>query len=456
MDEKALPSRIPYSCKTSSTMTNRWATAVFGFGGILLLGRDVLLRGLLPRLAHSHQDQLVAIATQNYSNNSALNFDWDALPPSRDLVYVPCLEKFQCARLLLPMDWTAPEEHRLDHEVAIAMIKQPADVSILDPRYGEHVAHVGVGGPGKQGISFLSGPSNAHLSSAINGNEPDGKVFDLVSFDQRGVGLSTPRTSCFEDPIARQLWHQLGSVYDGIDVSDGLFDQLWARTMALGKMCDPGNSTSNALALSTVATPFVARDLLAMVEKSGEEREKRANEALARERGAPHGTAAIPQRLRYEPGSELLQYWGFSYRAFLGGTFASLYPDRVGRMIVDGCGDWVDNASGEFHGFLIDTERAWREFFNLCHAAGPDKCALYDERGPGFAQRAVRDLLDDLEADPVVVAEDGMLFPEVFSRKDLVRAVFGSLYGPYRSRKWIRLAETLAALVNGTVTPAVV
>ncbi|KAK2012542.1 hypothetical protein LZ32DRAFT_658812 [Colletotrichum eremochloae] len=451
MDEKALPNAALYSSKRSSTR-KMWATAVLGFGGILLLGRDVLLRGLFPRLAPSHQDQLAAIAAQD--NNSTLYFDWDSLPPSRDLVYVPCLEKFQCARLLLPMDWTAPEERRLDHEVAIAMIKQPANVSILDPRYGGEI-YLNPGGPGAQGTSFLSGSWNAHLSSTINRNGPDGKVFDLVSFDPRGVGLSTPRISCFEDPIARQLWHQLGSVYDGIDVSDGLFDQLWARILSLRKVCDPGNSTSKALALSTVTTPFVARDLLAMVEQSGKEREKRAIQALAREQG-PHGTAVIPQRLRYEPGHELLQYWGFSWGAFLGGTFASLYPDRVGRMIVDACGDWVDNASGEFHGFLVDTDRAWREFFNLCHAAGPQKCALYDEKGPDSMQQAIHDLLDDLETDPVVVSEEGMPFPEVFSRRHLVRAVFGSLYRPYRSRNWIKLAETLAALLNGTITPAVV
>ncbi|EFQ27361.1 hypothetical protein CGRA01v4_04435 [Colletotrichum graminicola] len=451
MDEKALSNATAYHCKRSWTRKKTWATAFLGLSGILLLGRDALLRGLVPRLVvPSHQSQFAAIAVP--SNNSALDFDWDALPPSRDLVYVPCLDKFQCARLLLPMDWTAPEEHWLDHEVAIAIIRQPANISILDPRYGGEV-YLNPGGPGVQGISFLSGGWNANLSSAINGNEPDGKVFDFVSLDPRGVGLSTPRISCFEDPMARQLWHQLGSVYDGIDVSDGLFDQLWARTLSLRKVCDPGNSTSKALALSTVTTPFVARDLLAMVERSGREREKRANEALAREQG-PHGTAVIPQRIRYEPGNELLQVSATG--AFLGGTFASLYPDRVGRMIVDGCGDWVDNASGEFHGFLVDTDKAWRGFFNLCHDAGPEKCALYDERGPGFMQQAIHDVLNDLETNPVVVSEEGILFPEVFSRKDLVRAVFGSLYRPYRSQNWIKLAETLAALVNGTITPAVV
>ncbi|GKT82351.1 alpha/beta hydrolase fold-1 protein [Colletotrichum tofieldiae] len=340
------------------------------------------------------------------------------------------------------MDWTAPEEHWLDHEVAIAMIKQPANVSILDPRYGGEV--------------YLNpGPSNSQLLSAVNGNEPDGKVFDLVSFDPRGIGLSTPRISCFEDPMSRQLWHQLGSVYNGMDASNGLFGQLWARALSLGKLCDPGNSTLKALALSTVTTPFVARDMLAMVEKSGKAREKIACEALAREQKGS-SAVVVPQTLRYKPGSEVLQYWGFSYGAFLGGTFASLYPDRVGRMIADGCGDWVDNASGEFQGFLIDTDREWREFFNLCHAAGPEKCALYDEKGPNAMHQSIHNLLRDLENDPIVVSEEGMLFPEVFARKDLVQAIFGSLYRPYKSKSWITLAETLAALVNGTITPAVV
>ncbi|OHW99364.1 alpha beta hydrolase fold-1 protein [Colletotrichum incanum] len=417
----------------------------------MLLGGNVLLHSLVSRLAPTYRERPATVTTQN---KEKLEFDWGALPPSKDLFYVPCFEKFQCARLLLPMDWTAPEEHWRDHEVAIAMIKQPANVSILDPRYGGEV-YVNPGGPGAQGVSFLTGPSNTQLSSAINGNEPDGKVFDLVSFDPRGIGLSTPRISCFEDPMSRQLWHQLGSVYNDINVSDGLFDQLWARTLSLGKLCDPGNSDFKALALSTVTTPFVARDMLAMVEKSGEERERSARQALARERKA-YSTAVIPQNLRHKPGNELLQYWGFSYGAFLGGTFASLYPDHVGRMIADGCGDWVDNASGEFQGFLIDTDREWREFFNLCYAAGPEKCALYDEKGPNSMHQSIHNLLGDLENDPIVISEERMLFPEIFARKDLVQAIFGSLYHPYRSKSWIMLAETLAALINGTITPAVV
>ncbi|KAJ5012148.1 hypothetical protein K4K57_004659 [Colletotrichum sp. SAR 10_99] len=325
------------------------------------------------------------------------------------------------------------------------MIKQPANVSILDPRYGGEI-FLNPGGPGVQGVTMLTGRLNDHLVNAINSEDPDGKVFDLVSFDPRGVGFPTPRISCFDDPIARQLWHQLGTAYG--DVSVQSFDLLWARARSLEKLCNAGNASSEkALFMSTVSTAFVARDLLAMVEKSGEAREQRTREAMMTLHGADKDFM-VPESLQYQPDEELLQYWGFSYGTFLGGTFASLYPSRVGRMIVDGCGEWEDEASGEFLGFLLDTDNEWSEFFRLCYAAGPDKCAIYNEDGRKAMQKSVADLLETLQTNPISVYEDGMPFPDIFTRDILVQGIFGALYRPYRDSTWVKLAETLSALLN--------
>uniref|UniRef100_L2G4F5 Peptidase S33 tripeptidyl aminopeptidase-like C-terminal domain-containing protein n=2 Tax=Colletotrichum fructicola (strain Nara gc5) TaxID=1213859 RepID=L2G4F5_COLFN len=414
------------------------------------LGVAVVQMASLPFLPWvPAQNDLDGIASypMNKSNNDTY-FDWEAVSPSRDLEYVPCYGRFQCARLLLPMDWTEQEENWHTHEVAIAMIKQPANVSILDPRYGGEI-FLNPGGPGVQGVTMLTGRLNDHLVNAINSEDPDGKVFDLVSFDPRGVGFSTPRISCFDDLIARQLWHQLGTAYG--DVSVQSFDLLWARARSLEKLCNAGNASSEkALFMSTVSTAFVARDLLAMVEKSGEAREQRAREALMTLHGGDKDFM-VPESLQYQPGEELLQYWGFSYGTFLGGTFASLYPSRVGRMIVDGCGEWEDEASGEFLGFLLDTDNEWSEFFRLCYAVGPDNCAIYNEDGPKAMQKSVADLLETLQTNPISVYEDGMPFPDIFTRDILVQGIFGALYRPYRDSTWVKLAETLSALLNGTV-----
>jgi pimeloyl-ACP methyl ester carboxylesterase len=40
--------------------------------------------------------------------------------------------------------------------------------------------------------------------------------------------------------------------------------------------------------------------------------------------------------IRNLTGYERLEYWGFSYGSLLGTMYASLFPDRVGRMVLDG------------------------------------------------------------------------------------------------------------------------
>lgn len=175
---------------------------------------------------------------------------------------------------------------------------------------GEHrQADECAGGPGVQGVTMLTGRLNGQLVDTINGKDAGGKVFDLVSFDPRGVGFSTPRISCFDNLLDRQLWHQLGTTYGDVGSSQRSFDMVWARARSLEKLCGADRVTPDeALLMSTVTTAFVARDMVAMVEKSGEARERRAREVLAGSNGR-EAPLTVPEALRYKPGEELMQYW---------------------------------------------------------------------------------------------------------------------------------------------------
>ncbi len=60
---------------------------------------------------------------------AASDFNWDAITPSHDLEYHECYENFQCARLLLPLDWL---DAASNETIALALIQSPAAVALAD------------------------------------------------------------------------------------------------------------------------------------------------------------------------------------------------------------------------------------------------------------------------------------------------------------------------------------
>tara|TARA_R110002003_G_scaffold534_23_gene20372 strand:- start:3645 stop:4856 length:1212 start_codon:yes stop_codon:yes gene_type:complete len=91
-------------------------------------------------------------------------------------------------------------------------------------------------------------------------------------------------------------------------------------------------------------TPFVARDMLAIVDALGED--------------------------------GLLRFWGRSYSTVLGQTFAAMFPDRVGRILLDSVLRFDDYYSGQWATANRDTEVALLDFFRECIDAGPELCPL--------------------------------------------------------------------------------
>jgi len=78
----------------------------------------------------------------------------------------------------------------------------------------------------------------------------------------------------------------------------------------------------------------------------------------------------------------VLNYWGFSYGSIIGQTFASMFPGRVGRVVLDGVVDATDYSKGTLLNWLQSTDEAFSTFFTYCHLAGPSNCPFYTGTSP--------------------------------------------------------------------------
>lgn len=161
------------------------------------------------------------------------------------------------------------------------------------------------GGPGDSGVDFLLTSSQSILVPVVGTN------FDIVSFDPRGMGRSIPKANCSAGAPNFAVRARAYGL-EGPPLPQAYWDQTFESAKELGAECGAAIGGFDQ-AGPHMSTAVVARDMLSIVDAFS-----------ASERGKDLAN------------STLLNYWGFSYGTFLGETFASLYPDRVGRMALDG------------------------------------------------------------------------------------------------------------------------
>jgi pimeloyl-ACP methyl ester carboxylesterase len=136
-----------------------------------------------------------------------------------------------------------------------------------------------------------------------------GTNFDLVAFDPRGLGRSIPLANC--SASSSNLRRRAFGMY-GPELSTIYWDQTLESAKEFGAECEAAIGGPNG-AGPHMSTAVVATDMLSIVKAfAATERGKRVED------------------------SSLLNYWGISYGTFVGETFASMYPDRVGRVLLDG------------------------------------------------------------------------------------------------------------------------
>jgi pimeloyl-ACP methyl ester carboxylesterase len=293
----------------------------------------------------------------------------------------------QCATADLPMDHDEPGGER----VQIAVARVPA----TDPANRIGSLFFNFGGPGGPAVGYLQAVG-AGLFAELN------QRFDIVGFDPRGVGQSTPAIDCGLDPETEGFFSLPAPTPFDVDPA-----ALVASAQEYVDAC----LANNGEILEHLSTANVARDMDA---------------------------------LRAAVGDEQLSYLGFSYGTFLGATYAALFPDRYRALVLDGALDPVEYlldpvslSTAQAAGF----ERALDRFAEACAVdqvacsgfGGPDPLLAYDR------------LLATAEAAPIPAPG----YPEDPRpvTADEIREVTATLL--YAKRLWGLLAAGLAAAEDG-------
>ncbi|WP_406269088.1 alpha/beta fold hydrolase [Nocardia sp. NBC_00881] len=190
--------------------------------------------------------------------------------------WAPCAEqelsRFQCATAVVPLDYAHPEGPTL----SLAVLRQPAS----DPELRIGTLFAGVGGPGGAGFRWAAG-------GELLGGEI-ARRFDVVTFDQRGVGRSA-QVRCFANAEEQQRF------WSRVSIPPANPEQERDAARASRELAVGCAAHSGAL-LGHLTTVDVARDL---------------------------------DLLRRAVGDPKLSYEGGSYASYLGEVYGALFGDRV-------------------------------------------------------------------------------------------------------------------------------
>lgn len=360
-------------------------------------------------------------------------FDWALVQPSSELRYVQCYEIFECARLEVPLDWTNLSN---PNRVSIAIARLPAVVDVSDASFGGTIV-INPGGPGGSGIDILLSSARS-LQTVVDSH----KHFEILSFDPRGMKFSTPSAACFTEDLYRTVVSTLA-----LDVGDIVSDHQalnvkWNINHGLGQLCaeaENGAFSDGTNVHQFVSTALVAYDMVEIVDQVDAHLSKQLS---SKEPSTSNSQIPLRNENRHVP---LLNYWGLSYGTYLGNTFASMFPERIGRMVLDGVVDADDYTATGWTTNLQDNNQTWTRFFEYCFEAGP-KCALFDATATSHVdiQSKVEAFLFGLIDDPLPLLLNGNL--AMITYHQLKASIHLSLYFP--NEYWPLLAVSLRLLLE--------
>lgn len=226
-------------------------------------------------------------------------------------------------------------------------MKYPSIVNSTDGPY-QGILLLNPGGPGASGIeeAFSTGPL---IQNVVGSN------WDIIGFDPRGMYLSEPLANCSDHRDINPVTGLLGR-RDVPRVGDAFYQGYIEFGKSLGEECEVkiGGERDAGPHMSTATT---ARDMLSIVD------------AFA---CSPLG------KLAAKP-TNLLNYYGVSYGTFLGQTFVSMFPSRVGNVILDAVVEPAGYLANFTSASVNHLDGLLAAFFIYCHEAGPEICLYATE-----------------------------------------------------------------------------
>jgi len=293
-----------------------------------------------------------------------------------------CADGFQCATIDAPRDWDNPA----DGTIELAMTR-PAD----RPADPQSSLLVNPGGPGGSGIEYVQS------SIGYDGfGEALLNTFDIVGFDPRGVGESTPVACLDADDMDAYLY----DIPSGARGSEEWEAELEAGAETFAAGCEE----SSGDILPFITTEQSARDM---------------------------------DLLRGVLGDRKLNYLGFSYGTYLGATYAELFPQNTGNLVLDGAMDPSVSSSEVGRSQVVAFEKSLGTYLEACLEASacPFRGTL-DQAYDGVAS-----LLARLDRNPLPTADGRELGGDAM--------MLGIVVALYNEQNWPSLTEALANASDG-------
>ncbi|KAI9035598.1 uncharacterized protein KD926_003202 [Aspergillus affinis] len=314
-------------------------------------------------------------------------YGFDTIEPSANLTWTPCFDAFNCSRLEVPLDYS----NKSLGTTSIAFIKLAGKNATLESPSIVLIP----GGPGGSGVDLLLTFQNLI-------GEMLGEQYNFVSFDPRGVNNSGLHLDCFSgNKKARLAFYRLHRT-GATNISSTSLEEQYYSSSIYGEWCNNAVESKSPHSYY-VTTPAVAHDLLTFTEAEAE---------LAGQ----------------SPSTAKLWCYGVSYGTVIGSTFASLFPDRVGRMIFDG----LINAEQYYNNYWTDNldqmDEAMETFSTFCHSAGPEKCSFWGPTPANITSR-MDGIIRQLQDHPVPLSGTGDSdLPTMVTYSDLKTMFLNTLY----------------------------